>query len=80
MLKTFLSANLWLPLSRLSYMVYLIFGVIDATLMASMNQAFYLSYMNLIALVNFNFVFCYVASFLCHIFFEAPLVNLIFAR
>ena len=37
MFKSALSRDFWVPLSRLSYLVYLIFPIIDATLISSLN-------------------------------------------
>lgn len=79
MLKSVLSRDWWVPLSKLSYIVYLIFPIIDATLISSLNQALYLSYLTMFYLLAFNFVFCMIAGFFCHILVEGPLMNLIFA-
>ena len=79
MLKNIFSASPWVPLSKLSYLVYLIFPIIDATLISSMNQALFLSYLTMFYLLAFNFSFCIIAGFICHIFVEGPLMNLIFA-
>ena len=79
MLKVAMSANFWVPLSKLSYMVYLIFPIIDATLISSMNQALFLSYLTMFYLLAFNFAFCMIAGFFCHMLIEGPLMNLIFA-
>ena len=79
MLKSVLSRDFWVPLSKLSYIVYLIFPIIDATLISSMNQALFLSYLTMFYLLAFNFVFCMIAGFFCHILVEGPLMNLIFA-
>ena len=78
MLKNVFSASLWVPLSKLSYLVYLIFPIIDATLISSMNSALFLSYLTMFYLLAFNFAFCIIAGFFCHIFIEGPLMNLIF--
>ena len=80
LLKSFFSLAFWLPLSRLSYLVYLIFPMINATLISSMNQALFLSYLTMMYLLAFNFAFCMIAAFFCHIFVEGPLMNLIFAK
>ena len=45
-----------------------------------MNQALFLSYLTMMYLLAFNFAFCMIAAFFCHIFIEGPLMNLIFAR
>ncbi len=78
-IKNFFALQFWAPLSRLSYLVYLIFPLINATLISSMNQALFLSYYTMFYLLAFNFVFCMVAGFVCHIFVESPLMNLILA-
>ena len=77
--KNFFSLQFWAPLSRLSYLVYLIFPMINATLISSMNQALFLSYYTMFYLLAFNFSFCMVAGFIGHIFVESPLMNLILA-
>ena len=79
MFKSAMSRDFWVPLSKLSYLVYLIFPIIDATLISSMNQALFLSYLTMFYLLAFNFAFCFIAGFFCHIFIEGPLMNLIFA-
>ena len=79
MLKSVLSRDWWAPLAKLSYIVYLIFPIIDATLISSLNQALFLSYLTMFYLLAFNFVFCMIAGFFCHILIEGPLMNLIFA-
>ena len=79
MLKQFFSASPWVPISKLSYLVYLIFPIIDATLISSMNSALFLSYLTMFYLLAFNFAFCIIAGFVCHIFIEGPLMNLIFS-
>ena len=76
-LKNFLSSAFWVPLSRLSYLVYLIFPVVNATLISSMNQSLYLTYMTMFALVFFSYTFTILIAFLGHIFVEGPLMNLI---
>ena len=78
-LKSFFSLKFWVPLSRLSYMVYLISPLINAILISSMNQALFLSYNTMFYLLAFNFSFCMVAGFFCHILVEGPLMSLIFA-
>lgn len=70
----------WVPLAKLSYVVYLIFPIIDATVISSMSQALFLSYNTMFYLLAFNFAFCMVAGFFCHILIEGPLMNLIFSR
>ena len=70
----------WVPLAKLSYVVYLIFPIIDATVISSMSQALFLSYNTMFYLLAFNFFFCMIAGFFCHILIEGPLMNLIFSR
>lgn len=77
LLKGFFSLPFWVPLSRLSYLVYLIFPIIDSVLISSMNQALFLSYMTMFYLIAFNYAFCMIAGFFCHILFEGPLMSLI---
>lgn len=79
MFKSAMSRDFWAPLAKLSYLVYLIFPIIDATLISSMNQALFLSYLTMFYLLAFNFAFCIIAAFFCHILIEGPLMNLIFA-
>lgn len=78
--KNVMSGDFWVPLSKLSYLVYLIFPIIDATLISSMNQALFLSYLTMFYLLAFNFAFCMIAAFFCHILIEGPLMNLIFSQ
>ena len=77
LLKGFFSLPMWVPMSRLSYIVYLIFPIIDSVLISSMNQALFLSYMTMFYLIAFNYAFCMIAGFFCHILFEGPLTSLI---
>lgn len=79
LLKRFLSLKIWIPLSRLSYVVYIIFPLVNATLISSMNQALFLSYYTMFYLLAFNFVFCMLLGFIVHLFIEGPLMNLILA-
>ena len=76
-LKNFLSFTFWVPLSRSSYIIYLIFPIINATLLSSMNQSLYLTYWTMFALIFFSYTFCVFIGFLGHILFEGPLMNLI---
>lgn len=80
MLKNFFSAIWWVPLSRLTYLTYLILPIINSILMSSMSASLFLSYMTVLALVWFNFVFCMIAAFVLHILIEAPVMNLILSR
>ena len=80
MIKNFFSAVWWVPLSKLTYLCYLIFPVINAVMMSSMSASLYLSYMTIFALLWFNFVFCMVAAFFLHIFLEGPLMNLMLSK
>lgn len=80
MCRSFFSLGIWVPLSRLSYLVYLIFPVINATLISSMSQALFLSYYTMFYLLAFSFSFCQIAAFFCHILFEGPLMSLIMSR
>ena len=80
LLRNVFSASFWVPLSRLSYVVYLIFPLINARLISSMQQSLYLSYLTMFYLLAFNFVFCMLAAFLANIFIEAPLYNLMISR
>lgn len=79
LLKGFFKLKLWVPLSRLSYIVYLTFPLVNATLISSMGQALFLSYYTMFYLLAFNFVFCQILGFVVHIFIEGPLMNLILA-
>ena len=78
--KSFLSMTFWVPLAKLSYIVYLIFPIINAVVISSMSDALFLSYYTMFYLLAFNFFFCQVAGFFCFIFVEGPLTNLIFSR
>jgi len=79
LLRSFLSLQFWVPLSRLSFLVYLIFPIVNATLISSMSQALFLSYNTMFYLLAFNFAFCIILGFFVHIFVEGPLMNLILA-
>ena len=78
--RNFFSMGFWVPLSRLSYLVYLIFPVINATLISSMNQALFLSYNTMFYLLGFCFSFCMLAAFFCHVFVEGPLMSLVLSH
>ena len=80
LLRNFFSATFWVPLSRLSYIVYLIFPIINAILMSSLPQSLFLSYLTMFYLLAFNFVFCMLAGLLMHLFVEAPLMNIIICK
>ena len=80
MLKNFFSAIWWVPLSKLTYVCYLIFPIVNAVIFSSMSASLYLSYMTIFALLWFNFVFCMIVAFFLHIFLEAPMMNLILSK
>lgn len=80
MCRSFFSMSFWVPLSRLSYLVYLIFPLINATLISSMGQALFLSYYTMFYLLAFSFSFCQIAAFFCHVLFEGPLMSLVMGR
>jgi peptidoglycan/LPS O-acetylase OafA/YrhL len=77
LLRNALSASFWVPLSRLSYVIYLIFPVINACVISSLPQSLFLSYITMFYLLAFNFVFCIIVGFVLNLFLEAPLYNLI---
>ena len=78
--KNLWSANFWVPISRLTYVCYLISPITNAVLFSTMPSSLYLSYMTIFGLVWFSFIFNIVAAFFIHIFLEAPLMNLILSR
>lgn len=56
-LKAFFASSFWVPLSRLTYLVYLIFPILNAVLISSMPQSLFLSYNNVVYLLIGNYVF-----------------------
>jgi hypothetical protein len=56
-LKAFFASSFWVPLSSLSYLVYLIFPILNAVLISSMPQSLFLSYINVVYLLIGNYVF-----------------------
>lgn len=72
--------HFWTPLARLSYTTYLVFPIVNATLISSFTSALFLSYYTMFYLLAFNFVFCLLLAFFVHIFFEAPMQNLMFNK
>ena len=72
-LNKFLKMGVWLPLSRLSFMVYLIFPTVNATLLSSMVISLQLSYPTMFYLLSFNLVVNFNMAFVLYIFIEAPL-------
>ena len=80
LLRNFFSMPFWVPFSRLSYLVYLTFPLINATVISQMSQALFLSYYTMFYLLAFAFAFSMVAGFFIHIFVEAPLMNLILGQ
>ena len=80
MFRNFWSASFWVPLSKLTYLCYLITPVINSVLMSSENASLYLSYLAVYGLVWYSFFSCMMVSFLLHIFLEAPMMNLILSK
>ena len=78
--KNFWSASWWVPLSKLTYLVYLIFPVINLVFMSSAEESLFLSYFTMAALFAANWTLCFIGAFFVHILIEAPLMNLILSK
>ena len=67
-----LSHAVWCPLAKLSYLVYLVFPLVNASLLSSMSQSLVLSYYTMFQLMSYAIVFSYVVALGIHLFFEGP--------
>jgi len=77
LLKSFFGANFWVPLARLSYLVYLVFPIVTASLISSMSMSLFLDYYTMFYLLTFAMLGNYVFAFFSHLVTEGPLSALV---
>lgn len=76
-LRYLLTLRLWIPLSRLSYVAYLLHPALMAALYGSTTSAFRYSTLLMVQFAVANVVFTYAAALLFHLLLEAPLKTLL---
>jgi len=80
MLRAFFASMFWTPLSRLCYLVYLLFPILNMIVISSMQQSLFLSYNHITALLVGNYVFQFATALLFFVLFEQPIARLIFTN
>lgn len=73
LLYRMLSHEVWLPMARLSYAVYLIFPIVSATLLSAMPSSLQLSYYVMFGLLSYCIVSSFAAAFIIYILLENPI-------
>ena len=61
-----LSHRVWTPLAKLSYLVYLVFPIVNAVLLSSMSSSLVLSYYTMFYLIAYSFISSLIVAFLAH--------------
>lgn len=79
-LMRMLQHSVWLPLSRLSYVVYLVFPIVNATLLSSMPSSLVLSYYTMFFLISYSLMASFTVALLVYIFVENPIRHLLSFR
>ena len=73
LLYRMLSHQMWLPMARLSYAVYLVFPIVSATLLSAMPSSLQLSYYVMFGLLSYCIVSSFAAAFIIFIMLENPI-------
>lgn len=68
-LKWLLSVKLWRPLAALSFMVYLVFPIVNSFMLGNMPESLYLTYSEMIYLLFFNMVSDFIVAFIFYMAF-----------
>lgn len=77
LLMRILSHRVWTPLAKLSYLVYLVFPIVNAVLLSSMSSSLVLSYYTMFYLIAYSFISSLIVAFLVYIFVETPVRKLL---
>lgn len=77
--KRALGVSALLPLSRLTYSVYLVLPLVSTALISSMQTSLYLSYSAMFYLLAYNFLACFAVALFVWVFIESPLQYLAFS-
>ena len=72
----FLSSDLWVPFSRMSYSTYLSHAVIFDYFRYVQERPLHAQLINVLYLFCGNIIFSHILSFFVHILFETPIVGL----
>ncbi|CAD6245210.1 GSCOCG00013583001-RA-CDS, partial [Cotesia congregata] len=83
LVSKFLSLPIYLPLSRISYSIYLLHYTIQSIKLASDRVPFYFTDFKLLEFYLSDMLICIIGGFLCTLIFESPFVvleKLIFSR
>ena len=75
--KSFLSSKLFLILGRFSYAAYLIFPIVIAILVSSMDNSLYLNYNEMFWLFGYNLVATFFVAFIIYLYVEKPIANVL---
>ena len=78
LLGKFFGSSFWVPFAKVSYVVYLIFPIMNAILISSMSQSLFLSYYEMFYLLVANFIFNFAAGMIFNILIEAPIQKVIY--
>jgi len=68
-LKWLLGVKLWRPLAALSFMVYLIFPIVNSFMLGNMPESLYLTYSEMIYLLFFNMVSDFIVALIFYMAF-----------
>ena len=77
LLKAFFSLSIWAPMARVSYLVYLMFFMLNSILLSSMSESIYLNVINVIYLLIGNYIFHFAAAFIVSLLVEQPIQSVI---
>lgn len=77
-LKKFMTRQFFTVVARLSYSTYLVFAIVAAQFISSMQDPLYLTYNEMFWQMTYEIVASFLVAFLFYMFIERPAANLIF--
>lgn len=77
LLMRILSHNVWCPLAKLSYLVYLVFPIVTSLLISSLSMSLVLSFFTMFCLIAFSLISSHAVAFVVHIALEQPIAQLL---
>ena len=77
-LKRFMTRQFWTVVARLSYSTYLVFAIVAAQFISSMQDPLYLTYNEMFWQMTYEISASFLVAFFFYMFIERPAANLIF--
>jgi len=72
-LRWILGVSMWRPLAALSFMVYLIFPIVNSFMLSNMPEALYLTYVEMIYLLFFNMISNFIVAYVFYLLIQGPI-------